>query len=370
MRGAGQRLHLLANELDVPIIKAPTKCLRVSSKRGSRAGVRTPEAVAVESGFESGLDSRQGVLDLLNRSRKDVAALRLELRLEERGTDVHKDVSRAVADAEGMKDVLQTRLDSAFVPQHSPTQLASPRDVLASSLFGVRARGAPRHESLVLILASTRMGELKYRGPELRQVDGLVFMLLVNMLRDIKAGVQAAFAPADVCELLLGGYSGQSREQLRQVILRLQQGVLEFPRFAVQLAQRFEFPDDGPWRVALDPDIVELFSWSRQTWLELKTSLSLPVGLATWLYGYVESQSMLIPVRVDAIRALCGSEATANAFERQLRRALHQLVAADVLDPGWSVAQGTVRWMKARDLTIPNGFSGTESAQKSCVETP
>lgn len=230
MRGAGQRLHLLANELDVPIIKAPTKCLSVSSKRGSRAGVRTPEAVAVESGFESGLDSRQGVLDLLNRSRKDVAALRRELRLEERGTDVHKDVSRAVADAEGMKDVLQTRLDSAFVPQHSPTQLASPRDVLASSLFGVRARGAPRHESLVLTLASTRMGELKYRGPELRQVDGLVFMLLVNMLRDIKAGVQAAFAPADVCELLLGGYSGQSREQLRQVILRLQQGVFESPR--------------------------------------------------------------------------------------------------------------------------------------------
>ena len=240
--------------------------------------------------------------------------------------------------------------------KRGPTQLASLRDVLASSLFGVRARGAPRQESLVLTLASTRMGELKYRGPELRQVDGLVFMLLVNMLRDIKAGMQAAFAPADVCELILGGYSGQSREQLRQVIVRLQQGVLEFPRFAVQLAQRFEFPDDGPWRVALDPDIVELFSWSRQTWLELETSLSLPVGLATWLYGYVESQSTLIPVRVDAIRALCGSEATANAFERQLRRALHQLVAADVLDPGWSVAQGTVRWMKARDLTIPNGF--------------
>jgi len=368
MRGVELRLHLLANELDVPLIKASTKCPRGVAKSGGRAGVRAPEVVAVESGFESGLDSRQGVMDLLKRSRKDVAALRRELQLEERGTDVHEEVSRAVADAEGMKDVLQTRLDSAFIPQHSPTQLVSPRDVLASSLFGVRARGAPRHESLVLTLASTRMGELKYRGPELRQVDGLVFMLLVNMLRDIKAGVQAAFAPADVCELLLGGYSGQSREQLRQVILRLQQGVLEFPRFAVQLAQRFEFPDDGPWRVALDPDIVELFSWSRQTWLELETSLSLPVGLATWLYGYVESQSTLIPVRVDAIRALCGSDATATAFDRQLRRALHQLVAADVLDPGWSVAQGTVRWMKARDLTIPNGFSGTESAQKSCVD--
>ena len=62
-----------------------------------------------------------------------------------------------------------------------------------------------------------------------------------------------------------------------------------------------------------------------------------------------------MPVRVDVIRSLCGSEAINVAFERQLRRALHQLVAADVLDPGWSVAQGTVRWMKARDLSIPNG---------------
>lgn len=351
MRGLNSRLQLLATELDVPLGKAPAACPRAGGRRKARAAVKAPSAVAVELNIEGGLDSRRGVLDLLKRSRKDVADLRRELQLEEQGTDVHREVSRAVADAEAMRDVLQTRLDASFVPQHSPTQLASPRDVLASSLFAVRSRGAPRSESLVLTLASTRLGELKYRGPELRQVDGLVFMVLVNMLRDIKAGVQAAFAPADVCELLLGGYSGQSREQLRQVILRLQQGVLEFPKHAVQLAQRFEFPDDGPWRVALDADIVELFSWSRHTWLELETSLSLPVGLATWLYGYVESQTALIPVRVDAIRALCGSEATDAAFEKQLRRALHQLVAADVLDPGWSVSQGTVRWMKARQVS-------------------
>lgn len=41
---------------------------------------------------------------------------------------------------------------------------------------------------------------------------------------------------------------------------------------------------------------------------------------------------------------------------RQERRALHQLVAAEVLDPGWFVAGGTLRWTKARDLTIPDGF--------------
>lgn len=125
MRGAGQRLHLLANELDVPIIQVPTKCLRVSSKRGSRAGVRTPEAVAVESGFESGLDSRQGVLDLLKRSRKDVAALRRELQLEERGTDVHQEVSRAVCQFSNLP-VLAFSCRSAMT---SPWQLNQIRKV-------------------------------------------------------------------------------------------------------------------------------------------------------------------------------------------------------------------------------------------------
>jgi hypothetical protein len=85
-----------------------------------------------------------------------VSELRRELQTEERGTALYGEVSRAVAEAEGLRDVLQHRLDGAFVPQQSPTQLATPRDVLASSLFGVRARGAPRQESTVLTLSTTR----------------------------------------------------------------------------------------------------------------------------------------------------------------------------------------------------------------------
>jgi hypothetical protein len=77
--------------------------------------------------------------------------------------------------------------------------------------------------------------------------------------------------------------------------------------------------------------------------------------LFTWLSFGSALPSKVAQFSVGA-NTLCGSEATVTAFERQLRRALRQLVAADVLDPGWSVAQGTVRWMKARDLTIPNGF--------------
>lgn len=88
MRGVGLRLQLLATELDVPIIKAPAQCLNSSTKRRTRSEVKAPAAVAVESGFESGLDSRQGVMDLLKRSRKDVAALRRELQLEERPAPV------------------------------------------------------------------------------------------------------------------------------------------------------------------------------------------------------------------------------------------------------------------------------------------
>ena len=334
------RLDTLAAQLDIP--KAAS--LPLPAKRRSRQMVASPIAVPVSETFDAATNLRSQVLCELKKSRDVLWGIKRELAQEEVGTDDHRELSAALRDAEGVRDSLQHRLDNSFVPQHSPRQLLSPQDVLRSDLFRVLARGADRTANTEKNLASTQYGVLRYRGPELSQTDGLVFMVLLNMLRDISVGLQAEFLPADVCELMLGGYSGQSREQLRQIILRLQQGVVEFPRFAVQLAQRFEYPDDGPWRVALDNDIVELFKWSRATWLELGTTLSLSTGLATWLYGYVKSLAILRDVQLDVLRALCGSRATAGSFEKQVRRALHELVEADVIAPGWEVSKGVVHW--------------------------
>ena len=111
---------------------------------------------------------------------------------------------------------------------------------------------------------------------------------------------------------------------------------------------RFDFPSQGPWRVALDKDIVRLFKQSTHVWLDLSMRKVLPEGLTTWLYGYVESQTRLIPVPVRTLCELCGSDASEESFPRTLRLALKALNQHGLIDPGWHVSKGLVHWRKPK----------------------
>lgn len=233
-----------------------------------------------------------------------------------------------------------------FVPQHGPSQFISSQQLIMSRLFNVRGPAEKRADYEMFTLSACPGGDIQFRGPELRQLDGMVFMSLLNMLRDFKTQTLVSFRPADFCMGCLGSYSGQARERLRQSILRLQGSVLAFPNFSVQLAQRFDYPDVGQWSVALDKDIVGLFRNSRVVWLDAALTRKIPHGVCSWLYAYVEAQTRLIPTSAEYLRALSGSLATLESYERSLRQSLGHLANAQVLDPGWSVANGKVRWRK------------------------
>ena len=240
----------------------------------------------------------------------------------------------------------EAALERDFVPQHGPNQLISSQQLIMSSLFNVRGPAQARAEYERLVLTTTADGAIRFRGPELRQHDGLVFMSLLHMLRDFKTHTLASFRADEFCIATMGSYSGQARERLRQSIVRLQSSVLEFPQFSVQLAQRFDYPNTGPWSVALDEHIVALFHSSRVIWLDASLARKFPQGVCSWLYAYVEAQTRLIPTSAVYLRELSGSLATPESFERSLRQALGHLANSAVLDPGWSVADGKVRWRK------------------------
>lgn len=233
-----------------------------------------------------------------------------------------------------------------FIPQHSASQFISSQQLIMSRLFNVRGPAEKRADYEMFTLSACADGDIQFRGPELRQLDGMVFMSLLNMLRDFKTQTLVSFRPADFCMACLGSYSGQARERLRQSILRLQGSVLAFPNFSVQLAQRFDYPDAGQWRVALDKDIVGLFRNSRTVWLDAALTRKIPHGVCSWLYAYVEAQTRLIPTSAEYLRKLSGSLAAPESYERSLRQALGHLASSEILDPGWSVANGKVRWRK------------------------
>lgn len=245
------------------------------------------------------------------------------------------------------EEVLKTR----YLPQHSPAQLLNPRLFFVTPLFRVASKAAPRAAMTRLELAPEKSDPIVYVGPELRQSEGFVFMALINLARDIQAGIAVRFSPKALCEALFGRYDGPTRNRLREYIRRLQLGQIQTRRYTVQLCQRFEHPPGGDWSVALDKDIVSLFSQAN-VWLSFQSRAEVSEGLSSWLYGYVEAQSTLIPTSVDSLRAFCGSASEGKAFVLSLRTALKELAALGVIESGFRIQQGRVHWMKKRMLGI------------------
>lgn len=256
---------------------------------------------------------------------------------------LHRQIQACAAEAQA----LERQLENHFVPLHGPGQLISPRTFFVSPLFHVRSKNLARQKHLELTLP-TPVGHspIRYEGPELRQCDSRVFLALLHMLRDVRVGTAVTLHAEPVCKALFGGYDGANRKRLREHIQRLQKGLMIFETFSVQLCLRFDYPKTGPWTVSLDPQIVQLFRISPEVWLSVEDRFSLPEGLATWLYAYIASQTRLIPMKLSTLRELCGSEASERGFLNRFRDAMALLAQQGIIDTGWSIARGQVRWLK------------------------
>jgi hypothetical protein len=341
--GKAQRA-LLAEALASP--QLPDAANSPVSQPANAPGARLPDVVIENPSHDQERDTRRFRLQELQVVRQHRQALSEEFQQRDRSSPDYNKLPSQLREAEAREAVLTSALESQFLPQHSPDQLISPQLFFMSRMFNVRSRAAPRANLVEFALGRTTQGEVTYAGPEMRQGDGLVFMALLNLVRDVQVGKRTSFEPQDVCMALWGTYNGEARNRLRQCIFRLQHAVVRFPTFSVQLVLRFEYPKRGRWSVVMDEDIAHLFKESRLVWLDLEQRRTLPEGLATWLYAYVESQTTLIPWAVDKLRDLCGSDAQPREFSIVLSRALTKLASSGVIDSGWSLRNGTLHWRK------------------------
>lgn len=286
----------------------------------------------------------------LRAMKGQLEALQRELKAQGRpGGDVYNGVRHLMEVVER----LEKRMKKDFIPQHASFQLLSPQIFFTSRLFHVKSRTVPRAPSVEFSLNAGDSDGCRYIGPELRQGDGLVFMALLNLCRDYRVGKQVCFDVEAMTVALWGAYNGQQRTRLKKTIQRLQRATIEFPGFTVQFVQRFEHPKCGGWSVALDPDIVQLFRFQREVWLDLSLRLRLSEGLTTWLYGYIRSQTRLIPWSIGDLRKRCGSDAQDKAFKEMLTKSLKQLAAEGIIDNGWSLKGKVVHWRKPLGETAP-----------------
>lgn len=286
------------------------------------------------------------------RDKEQHARNRTDAAKELRGLRSHEErnaIYRFIETQLDHENYIKHQLCENFLPQHGPQQLLGTRNLFSTPLFSVRARSDARAPHITLALGETQDGKpLDYRGPELRQSDARVYLALLHMLRDLRLGTVARFHAKDLCPVLFGRYDGDARRQLREHIYRLQQGLMIFQDFSVQLVLQFDYPASGAWSVALDPRIVQLFQVSPAVWMDLRSRLELPDGLASWLYGYVQSQARLIPTPLQTLIHRCGSEANFKTFTKRMRAALKVLAEMGIIDGGWFIARQEVHWRKSR----------------------
>ena len=184
-----------------------------------------PPAVTALSPAFSPLLIRSRILE----QKQVVRARRYECRnLLNRKTTPEEEKSKlltAVSDCLLEETRLEEILESEFFPQHGPHQLISPRLFFETPLFRVASRSAIRKKECELTIAmDDKEGSIIYSGPELRQEDGLIFMALVNSVRDIRLGSVAQFVPADLCRAIFNHYDGRARVRLKNYILNLLKG--------------------------------------------------------------------------------------------------------------------------------------------------
>lgn len=263
-------------------------------------------------------------------------------------SDERRQLQKFSADLREEVDRNEAMLKGQFLPAHSTAQVLTSMYFVANSVFLVRAANEPRepHRSVTFLLPGSEI-PMTYEGPELRQDDGLVFSVLVRVAADVRPGRLVGFSARELCTELYGGDSGPRRVQLRAAIERLQSGKVRLPGLTVQLVGRFEYPKRGIWAVALDPDVLRLFSGGMHVWLKLDAALFYGAGLTGWLYRYISGQTTLIPTKVTRLHRMCGSSARPKSFHEMLRRSLRALQAGGEIDDGWHIDKADmVRWRK------------------------
>ncbi|MBS0475605.1 MAG: hypothetical protein JSR28_10750 [Proteobacteria bacterium] len=236
---------------------------------------------------------------------------------------------------------------SSFLARHTGGTFLGSSLLLTQPVFTSGNRMTPRAGLRELQLHSRDYGAYSCKGPELRQDDSLVFLLLIRLAQDARPGRAVGFSPGDFCKSVWKYDSGDARRRLRECIGRLQETRLSFETFTVQLVGRFDHPSRGPWSVALDRDIVRLFTGQLQVWLDVGKRLGYGAGLATQLYSYVCSQTTLIPTKVSRLHRELGSRASLKSFREELGHGLSVLSAGGDIDANWYIDRyDMVHWLK------------------------
>lgn len=244
-----------------------------------------------------------------------------------------------------------TQLSFPFWPEQFR---ALPNEIFRSSLFNARNKQQARtnmknHE--IYVIGPARM---TYTGEELRQDDETVWLQLIQLAKSQPPGEPIYFTANAFLKAIGWPTNTPSYVRLRECLTRMQATSLqviterlgEDSGKAISMIPEFEWKNSATnkplrkYMVRIAPPLVKLFGrqghFTRVEWAQ---RLDLPVGLASWLHGYLASHAKPHPIRLETIREGAGLTSERLAHVRDLvENALRELKRVKFLK-SWALAR-------------------------------
>jgi len=236
-----------------------------------------------------------------------------------------------------------TRDTQQQLPYWGDAKRGVANDLVRSALFSV-SRGVNRPHLTNARIASLGNIALRYSGDLLTQRDEDVYLHLIHLQRMHPVGERVAFVPWHAIRELGWSKSQRSYTELLEAIRRLQLSRVEIHakdehmerRFGGSLVRNYGTMrvigrKEEVWFVTFEPPILKLFTPVSYTTIDWDQRLRLS-PLAKWLHSFYSTHRFPIPLRVDFIRNLCGSDTKhLPRFRQMLRGALKELLDSGFL---------------------------------------
>lgn len=237
---------------------------------------------------------------------------------------------------------VQSQLESVNEPRYwldpwGEDQRRIPSDLVRSALFNVRNKTAKRQYLEQTPIPCQAGTTITYTGPDLRQIDSLVWMQALHLAKSKPLGEAVEFTAYEFCTAIGWSIGGSSYERLRACLLRLQSAHLQIYSKSLRLGVSLPLIDDFAWKdelgypmshymLTLPKALVSLFGKNNYTQIEWEMRLKLANGLPSWCLDYFSSHRQPFELSLEYIRKLCGSTGENQiVFKRRLQDALMDL---------------------------------------------
>lgn len=214
------------------------------------------------------------------------------------------------------------------LPVWAVSARAVPNGMLRSALFGSIGRGRRQYLKEEKIAALHGI-DICYTGERLDQGDLDVWLSILHCNRFEVLGTQPHTSAYAILKIMGITDTGRNRSILYDRIKRLRAGTISLRQgdqiyIGGLINEAFKDSNTGKWVIMLNPKLQSLFAADQFTLIDWAIRNALRgKPLAQWLHGFYASHARPLPMRMDFLLELAGSEGINPGSARQtLRRAL------------------------------------------------